>query len=116
MAIPVSSQKVDLAFEYIKIFSSLQGSIDMLQVLDYVGSPRFDFYQSREWLVGQSEHIWMSMIPEIAILGSVYPFRRSSELDPIWRSNIEAAINQATKPIQAAFEETERLYNQILSR
>lgn len=115
MSIPRSTTNVDLAWEYIKLFTSLEGSVYMFNILDYVGSPRFDFYQSPEWLHGQERHKWMRMIPEIVMVGGIYPYRRSTELAPIWAEHVQQAVAGA-RPLGGALEEAERLYNQVLSQ
>ncbi|MGI6611287.1 MAG: ABC transporter substrate-binding protein [Limnochordia bacterium] len=115
MSIPASCKQVPLAWDYIKLVSSLQGSIEMFEILDYVGSPRLDFYKTPAWRSGYTRYDWMRMIPEIAYIGSVYPFRRSTDLTPIWKEQIEEAV-MGRKGIAAALAEAERLYNIVLSK
>ncbi len=116
MAIPASSKNAELAWEFISYYCGLQGNIDMFKALNYVNSPRLDFYRSQVWLEAQRRFIWMPMIPRVAMVGGVYPFRRYTELTgQIWGPLLEPAL-RGQKPIRSSFEEAERLYNQILAQ
>jgi multiple sugar transport system substrate-binding protein len=115
VAIPVSCKQVPLAWDYIKLMGGLEANIEQFKILDYVGSPRLDFYRSSAWRTGHTKHAWMRMIPEIAYIGSVYPFRRSTDLTPIWKDHVEEAV-AGRKGIAAALAEAERLYNLVLSQ
>ena len=115
VSIPVSCKQVPLAWDYIKLMASLEANVEQFKILDYVGSPRLDFYRSAAWRTGHTKHEWMRMIPEIAYIGSVYPFRRSTDLTPIWRDHVEEAV-AGRKAIAAALAEAERLYNIVLSQ
>lgn len=114
-SITSTSQNVALAWEYIRWYTSLEGNIEMFRRLNYVNSPRLDFYQSDEWFEAQRQHHWMPNIPKVAIVGGVYPFIRWTDLDTsIWAPIIFPALS-GQSDIDTVFREAERLYNQLLS-
>jgi len=114
-AITRTSQNVELAWEFIRWYTSLEGNIEMFRQLNYVNSPRLDFYQSDEWFEAQQEHHWMPNIPRIAIVGGVYPYLRFTDLDTsVWAPVVFPALS-GQSDLDTAFREAERLYNQLLS-
>lgn len=114
-AITSTSRNVELAWEFIRWYTSLEGNVEMFRQLSYVNSPRLDFYQSDAWFEAQQQHLWMPNIPWIAITGGVYPYRRFTDLDTsVWAPIVLPALS-GESDIDTALREAARLYNQMLS-
>jgi ABC-type glycerol-3-phosphate transport system substrate-binding protein len=113
-SITEGSSHPELAWEFIKYYGSLRGNIDIFNALDYVTSPRLDFYRSREWVTARMRQPWMPIIPEIASVGGVYPFLASTELTrQVWNPLARPAL-MGTLPIQSAFAQAAEIYDRLL--
>jgi len=114
-AIPSTSRNVELAWKFISWYTSLEGNIEMFRQLRYVNSPRIDFYQSDVWYEAQQEYVWMPNIPQIALVGGVYPFLRYTDLDTtVWAPLVVPALS-GQSDIDTTFAEAQRIYSQILN-
>lgn len=115
-SITKNTKHPDLAWEFVRYYTSLEALIDFFQMVNYVGAPRISFYRSDVWLGASRKFEWMPNIPQIALVGGVYPYIRYSELaSKVWGPLVEPAL-QGKKPIESTFDEAERLYDQILQR
>jgi ABC-type glycerol-3-phosphate transport system substrate-binding protein len=111
-----SSKNVDLAWEFIRYYTGLQGNVDIFEALDYINSPRLDFYRSRQWVSARSRRKWMPMIPEIAYVGGVYPFLEYTKLNQqVWSPLVNRAL-AGTLPVESTFAQAAELYDGILAR
>lgn len=114
-SITKGSKQTELAWEFIKYYASLRGNIDIFEALDYVTSPRLDFYRSRQWIAARARSGWMPMIPEIASVGGVYPFLEAVRLSQqVWTPLVAPAL-AGTAPIQGAFAQAAEIYDRILA-
>ena len=114
-AIPSTSRNVELAWKFISWYTSLEGNIEMFRQLRYVNSPRIDFYQSDVWYEAQQEYVWMPNIPQIVLVGGVYPFLRYTDLDTtVWAPLVVPALS-GQSDIDTTFAEAQRIYSQILN-
>lgn len=65
MVITANAKDPDLAWEYIKYYTSLEGQEDIMRHLQRPGAPRFDFYQTETWYQALAQNPWMSTLFEI---------------------------------------------------
>ncbi len=114
-SIAKGSANPDLAWEYIKFYTGLEGNIEMFRQLRYVSSPRRDFYQSEAWNQIRADHDWMPLIPQIAYLGGVYPFLKYSDFaSRVWSPLMAPAFRREVSLV-GAFEQAATVYNRILA-
>ncbi len=104
----------DLAWEFLKFYTSLEAMEQMFLMLNYVGAPRISFYRTVTWLTAVRKFPWMANIPEIASVGGVYPYLKYSELESkVWNPLVVPALRGA-RPLESTLEEATRLYAGIL--
>lgn len=114
-AIPVNAANPDLAWEFIRWYTSLEGNIAMLQFLPYLASPRLDFYQSDAWRDLVDQYPWARMIPEIALVGGTFPFLRNTDfMNQAFRPYLLQAYN-GNMPVETALAEAARVVDRLLS-
>jgi len=114
-SIPKGAANPDLAWEFIRLYSSREMQIEMFKIMQSVTSPRIDFYQSKEYAEAYRQNMWMRMVPEIYSVGGIYPFLRSSEFDSeAWVKHIDPAI-EGRIPLSQGLGEAARILNRLLS-
>jgi ABC-type glycerol-3-phosphate transport system substrate-binding protein len=114
-SISATSKNPGLAWEFIAYYASLRGNIGIFEALDYVTSPRLDFYRSRQWIAARSRHDWMPLVPEIAYVGGVYPFLESHRLThQVWNPLMRPAL-MGTAPVQSSFTQAAEIYDRFLA-
>lgn len=113
-SITSSTKHPDLAWEFVRYYTSLEANVEMFQMLNYVASPRMSFYKTKEWRSAIRSYPWMTNIPHIAMAGGVYPYLQYSDMDSqVWNPIVVPAL-AGERALQPALEQAERLYNQIL--
>ncbi len=110
-SISATSKNPGLAWEFIAYYASLRGNIGIFEALDYVTSPRLDFYRSRQWIAARSRHDWMPLVPEIAYVGGVYPFLESHRLTHQDSNPLMWGPLMGTVPVQSSFTQAAEIYD-----
>jgi|LSQX01.1.fsa_nt_gb multiple sugar transport system substrate-binding protein len=114
-SIPVNAANPDLAWEFIRWYTSLEGNLEMLKFLDYIASPRLDFYQTDEWRAVAAEYHWAPRVPEIAIVGGTFAFLRNTEfMNQAFRPYLMQAY-LGNMPVETALEQAARIVERLLA-
>ncbi len=114
MSIPSGAKNPDLAWEYLKYYTGLQGQIDIIQVHDRPGQPRYDFYQSAAWEDAVREYPYLETVLDVFQSAKPYPFIKYSELNAIFGPLLSQVSNGELAPRQA-LEEAQRRGNLALA-
>lgn len=114
-SIPTGAENPDLAWEFIRWYTSLEGNLAMLQFLPYLASPRLDFYQTDEWRDLVDQYPWAGMIPEISLVGGAFAYLRNTDfMNQAFRPYLLQAYH-GNMPVETAIEEAARVVARLLA-
>lgn len=115
LSITKTCKHAELAWDYIRYYTSLQGNLNEFRFIPTVISPRRDFYTTPEWKTIEARFKWAAMLPKIALEGGVYPYIHYEEMfERVWRPLLYPAL-AGQKPIESSLKEAERIYNMLLA-
>lgn len=110
IAIPSGAANPDLAWEWIKYFTSLEGQLKFFEIYERAGVPRFDFFETDVWASYTRRYEFIEVLPHLLESAREYPFIKyrdiNSTLAPLF-----ASVTQGAMAPKAALEEGERVVN-----
>lgn len=114
MVIPSGAKNPDLAWEYLKYYTGLQGQIDIMRVHERPGQPRYDFYQTAAWDDAVRQYPYLEDVLDVFQKAKPYPFIKYSQLNAIF-APLLTQVAQGTLAPRQALEEAQRQANIILA-
>lgn len=113
ISIPSGAKNPELAWEYIKYYTGLQGQEDIIKVHNRPGAPRYDLYQSSTWENAVREYPYLETLPDVFQRAKPYPFIQYTDLNEIFAPLMTQVANGEISP-RHALEEAQRRGNAVL--
>jgi multiple sugar transport system substrate-binding protein len=115
LAIPTGAENPDLAWEWIKYYTGLEGQLRFFEVYGRAGVPRLDFFRTRAWSAFVKERPFIRMLPHLLESAREYPFIKYRDINSILSTNVFSAIGRGVAP-QAGLKEAKRLGNLLFEK
>lgn len=110
IAIPSGSKNPDLAWEWVKYFTSLEGQVKFFEIYERAGVPRFDFFETDVWSAYTRRYPFVDVLPHLLDSAREYPFLKYRDINRIMAPLLQKVGAGELAP-NAALEEGERLAN-----
>lgn len=111
IAIPSGSKNPDLAWEWVKYFTSLEGQVKFFEIYERAGVPRSDFFDTDTWIAFTRRYSFIDVLPHLLESAREYPFIKLGDINRIMTPLFKEVVDGKVPP-QAALEEGRRLVNQ----
>ncbi len=110
IAIPSGSKNPDLAWEWVKYFTSLEGQTKFFEIYERAGIPRFDFFETDVWSAYTRRYPFVDVLPHLLESAREYPFLKYRDINSTLAPLFQQVTAGELAPT-AALDEGQRLVN-----
>lgn len=116
ITIPQASDKIELAWEWVKFYTSLPSARERFKIIDSPNSSRLDFFSTPEWQDVEMSTDWGSGFVNALLTGTgVFPFYKYSEIiEHVWQPILDKAIRGEVAS-RSSITEAHRILNGLLA-